>query len=295
MPTTTSDGEAAASLDLRRRLGELLRSKVAGEDAADRGAQIWGKPGPRWFSRTDPIWRVHADASMFAGGLAALLLQSLHPLAMAGVAGHSGYRSDPWGRLQRTSHYLAVTTYGTISDAEAAIATVRDVHSRVRGRDDQGRPYRASDPHLLTWVHIAEADSFLRAYQAFGARPLTDDEADTYLAQIAIPGRLLGVPDPPTSVADLAEQLHAYAPELHASPAALDAARFLLSEPPLPLVARPGYSALAAGAVALLPHRARSMLELRVPALVVDLFGPALGGVSVGAVRWALAAVPDGR
>ena len=100
---------------------------------------------------------------MFAGGIASLLLQSLHPLAMAGVAGHSGYKSDPWGRLQRTSHYIATTTYGTIEDAEAAIARVRAIHERVRGRDERGRAYRASDPHLLLWVHVAEIDSFLRA------------------------------------------------------------------------------------------------------------------------------------
>lgn len=95
---------------MRRRFGLLLRAKVAGDDAAERARQIWGKPGERWFSRDDPIWRVHKDASMFVGGITTLLLQSLHPLAMAGVAGHSGYRSDPWGRLQRTSDYLAVTT-----------------------------------------------------------------------------------------------------------------------------------------------------------------------------------------
>ena len=127
---------------IQRRLGETLRSRVAGQ----RGLQIWGKPGERWFSPADPIWRVHEDAAMFPGGIAALLLQSLHPLAMAGVAGHSGYRGDPWGRLHRTSNYIAVVTYGTIPDAEALIAKVRSVHERVRGKDERGRPYRASGP-----------------------------------------------------------------------------------------------------------------------------------------------------
>ena len=109
---------------------------------------------------------------MFPGGLAALLLQSLHPLAMAGVAGHSGYKGDPWGRLQRTSHYLAVTTFGTVADAEQAIEHVRSVHRRVRGNDDRGRPYAADDPHLLRWVHVAEIWSFLAAFQAYAATPL---------------------------------------------------------------------------------------------------------------------------
>ena len=151
----------------QRRLGAALRSRVAGDDATERAKVIWGRPGKRWFAPEDPVWRVHADAAMFPGGMAALLLQSLHPLAMAGVAGHSGYRGDPWGRLQRTSHFLATTTFGTVEDAEAAIARVRAIHERVRGRDHRGRPYRAADPHLLGWVHVAEAHSFLAAYQRY--------------------------------------------------------------------------------------------------------------------------------
>ena len=130
----------------QRRLGAALRARVAGDDAAARARVIWGSEGERWFTPQDPVWRVHADASMFPGGVAALLLQSLHPLAMAGVAGHSGYKGDPWGRLQRTSHFLATTTFGTVEDAEAAIARVRDIHERVRGRDPKGRPYRAERP-----------------------------------------------------------------------------------------------------------------------------------------------------
>ena len=106
---------------------------------------------------------------MFVGGIRALLLQSLHPLAMAGVAGHSGYRGDPWGRLQRTSYFLAVTTFGLASDAQAATRRVRAIHERVTGTAPDGRPYAAPDPRLLTWVHIAEADSFLCAHSRSGA------------------------------------------------------------------------------------------------------------------------------
>ena len=300
LPTATQGhisvpGQTGPMIDLQRSLGELLRSKVAGEDAAQEAARIWGKPGPRWFSARDPIWRVHRDASMFVGGITALLLQSLQPQAMAGVAGHSGYKSDPWGRLQRTSHYLAMTTYGTIPDAEAAIAKVSSVHERVRGQDAAGRTYRASDPHLLKWVHLAEADSFLRAHQAFGAAPLSPEESDTYVAQAAVPARLLGVLDPPETVAGLAEQLAGYRSELQGTPAAKEAARFLLFEPPLPFLARPGYGTLAAGAVSLLPSWARSALELGVPNGVAEFVGRPLGRFSVEVVRWAMAGVPDGR
>lgn len=279
---------------LQRAFGETLRTRVAGPDAAERGEQIWGKPGRRWFTPEDPIWRVHQDASMFAGGIAALLVQSLHPAAMAGVAGHSGYRSDPWGRLARTADYLAFTTYATVEDAEAVIAKVRAVHQRVRGADHRGRPYRASDPHLLRWVHLAEVASFLDAHEAFGAERLSPGEADTYVAQTGVAARLLGVLEPPEDVATLRAGLDAYRPELELSPAARDAARFLLAEPPLPWVARPGYGTLVAGAVAIVPSWARDMLELRVSAAAVAVGRP-LGRLGVGAVRWGLAGVGDGR
>src|SRR6478672_4121908 len=140
---------------VQRQLGRMLRSKVAGDDAPARAQRIWGAEGPRWFTPEDPIWRVHADASMFPAGIRALLVQSLHPLAMAGVAGHSGYKGDPWGRLQRTSEFLATTTFGTVEAAQAQIDRVRSIHQRVRGKAPDGRPYAASDPHLLAWVHAA--------------------------------------------------------------------------------------------------------------------------------------------
>ena len=130
----------------RRWLANSLRDKVVGEGAEDKARAIWLAQGSRWFSESDPIWRVHDDASMFVGGIRALLLQSLHPLAMAGVAGHSGYRSDPWGRLQRTSAFLARTTFGTVDDAEAAVAMVRGIHERVRGRAPDGRRMRPRTP-----------------------------------------------------------------------------------------------------------------------------------------------------
>lgn len=275
----------------QRALGEALRGRVAGEDAAERGQQIWGKPGRRWFEPADPIWRVHEDAAMFPGGITALLLQSLHPSAMAGVAGHSGYKGDPWGRLKRTSDYIAVTTYGTIEDAEAVIRRVSSVHERVRGRDERGRPYRASDPHLLTWVHVAEAWSFLTTYRAYGPEPLSATDADTYVAQTGVPAALLGVPDPPRTVAQLEAVLESFRPELELTAMASDTVDFLLRTPPLPAAAKPGYWMLAAGGIAVLPEWARDLLGTRLPVSV----GKALGRFGTGAVRWGLAGVESGR
>jgi uncharacterized protein (DUF2236 family) len=274
---------------VQRQLGMMLRSKVAGDDAPARAQRIWGAEGERWFTPDDPVWRVHADASMFPAGITSLLLQMLHPMAMAGVAGHSGYKSDPWGRLQRTSHYLATTTFGTIEHAEEAIAMVRSIHDRVRGKDHLGRPYRAGDPHLLRWVHVAEIDSFLRGYQTFGDVPLTDAEADVYVAQAGIPAARLGVIDPPTSVAELRAVLDSYRPELEATSAAREAARFLLLDPPLPFYARPGYATLASGGVSLLPGWAREMLGIPLPGVVSTLVARPLGHLGTAAVRWGMA------
>jgi uncharacterized protein (DUF2236 family) len=261
---------------------------VAGEDAPERAQRIWGAQGERWFTSTDPIWRVNADAAMFPGGIAALLLQSLHPSAMAGVAGHSGYQGDPWGRLQRTSHYLAVTTFGTVPDAEEAIARVRSIHRRVRGTDESGRPYAASDPHLLRWVHVAEIWSFLQAFQAYSGEPLTPQEADLYVEQTTVAASRLGATELPRTVADLEAVLEAYRPELAATTAAREASRFMLRHPPVPLAARPGYALIAAGGVALLPGWARAQLRLPVNRAGIAVATRA-GALSTALVRWGMA------
>ncbi|MFD9569049.1 oxygenase MpaB family protein [Streptomyces sp. NPDC059982] len=277
---------------LRERVGATLFSRVAGPSGPANRARIHTTPGPRWFGPGCPIRTVHGDASMFIGGLSALLLQSLHPLAMAAVAAHSGFRGDPWGRLQRTSTFLAVTTYGTARDAQLAVDRVRAVHASVRGTTAAGREYHAADPHLLGWVHAAEVDSFLRAHERFGAHPLDPAGYDAYVADTARVATALGVVDPPRDRAALTALLGRYRPELEATPEALDAARFLLREPPLPRAARPPYALLAANAVALLPPWASGLLGLRPAtgpaAACVRLSGHAL----TRSIRWALTPPP---
>lgn len=253
--------------DLRARLGKIVFERVAGSEGPRHRERIHLTPGERWFAEGRPIRQVHADSSMFLGGLRALLLQSLHPLAMAGVAQHSDYRGDPWGRLQRTSYFLAVTTYGLAADAERAVAKVRGIHRRVHGIAPDGRAYSASDPHLLKWVHLAEVDSFLTTYQHYGTAPLDAAGRDGYVADTARVAQALGVIDPPLTEAELREQLESYRPELRGTAEARSAARFLLLRPPLPAIARPPYAALAAASVASLPGWAR--LPLRLPYLPV--------------------------
>jgi uncharacterized protein (DUF2236 family) len=273
---------------VRAALAGMILDKVAGPDPEAARARIHDVPGERWFAPDRPIRRVHGDASMFAGGLRALLLQSLHPLAMAAVASHSGYRGDPWGRLRRTSHFLAVTTYGPAEDAWAAIEHVRSVHDRVRGRAPDGTPYRANDPHLLRWVHLTEVDSFLAAYQRYGARPLDADERDEYVVDMSRVADALGVPDPPTSVVGVRDALEEYRPELRGTPEARQAARFLLVQPPVPLLARPAYGVLTAAAVGLLPWWTRWPLRLPYLPLAEATVVRAAGDALTRTIRWAL-------
>ena len=275
---------------VRQRLGQGLFTMVAGPEGPENRTRIHTTPGPRWFAEDRPIRRVHADASMFVGGLRALLLQSLHPLAMAGVAEHSDYRVDPWGRLQRTSTFLAVTTFGTAGDAQRAVDRVRGIHRRVHGIAPDGRTYRADDPHLLEWVHIAEVDSFLLAYQRYGAAPLDQDGRDAYVEDTAHTAVALGVPDPPRTEAELAERIASYRGELRGTEAAREAARFLLLTPPLPVLARVPYGALAATSVSMLPAWARMPLRLPYLPPVESTAIRLAGRVLVGAIRWALSA-----
>jgi uncharacterized protein (DUF2236 family) len=276
---------------VREQLGQALFRRVAGPDGPTTRARIHLTPGPRWFGPDRPIRTVHGDASMFIGGLSALLLQSLHPHAMAAVAAHSGYRGDPWGRLQRTSTFLAVTTYGTAADAQRAVDHVRAIHQRIRGTTAEGMPYHAADPHLLGWVHAAETDSFLRAHERYGAHPLDAAGYDAYVADTARVAQALGVSDPPRDRRELSERLTAYRPELRATAEARAAARFLLLQPPVPLAARPFYGALAANAVALLPPWARTMLWLpRIP-VVEDLAVRPTGQALTRTIRWVMTPV----
>lgn len=276
--------------EVRSRLRDAVRARIAGEDANERAAQIWLKPGQRRFVESDPIWRVHSDASMFAGGVRALLLQSLHPLAMAGVAGHSGFRSDPFGRLQRTSDFIAQTTFAVREDADRAVRIVKAVHKKVVGATEDGQPYAASDPHLLLWVHAAEIESFLVTYQRFGSARLTAEEADTYVAQTAWTAEGLGVPRAPRTVVELRDVLADYRPELAASKDSKDVARFLVFQAPIPLVARPGYTTLALAAASTLPSWASGMLGIpHVPA-VSPAVGAVAGTGAVRAIRWIMSA-----
>jgi len=272
---------------VREAIANALRNRVIGDNADAKRDAIMFAPGPRWFGEDRPLRRVHSDASMFIGGMRALLFQSLHPLAMAGVAQHSDYRNDPWGRLQRTADFLAATSFGPADVAQQTIERIKAVHTRVNGTASDGRAYSASDPHLLRWVHVAEVDSFLVAHQTYGANPLTPSECDDYVEDMAVIARALGVPAPPTSVQGLRDQINMFRHELHGTPESRDVARYLLIEPPLDMVSRIPYSLIAAAAVAILPSWART--DLRVPYLPLTerVMVKPIGTLVASTIRWA--------
>lgn len=273
---------------LRDRFGDFVFAKVAGPQGPQDRETIHGAPGPRWFPHGSPITVVHGDAAMFVGGIRAVVLQTLHPVAMQAVSDHSGFRGDLWGRLARTSRFLAVTTFGPEDQAEATVAHIRRIHDRVRGTMPDGTEYVASDPHLLAWVHAAEVDSFLTAFDLYG--PVRFDRAtqDAYVAQAALVGERLGVIDPPRDVAALKASLESFRPELRSTPQAREAVYDVLWRPDLPLAARPGYAMLRSAAIASLPPWSREMLGLPVRPLRDRTLTRGLGHLSTRAVRWSL-------
>ena len=228
-----------------------------------------GGPDTGLYGPDSVTWRVHADPSMALAGLRALFFQAVHPLAMAGVAQHSDFRNDPWGRLFRTADYVGTTTYGTTAEAHRAGAKVRGIHRRVVGFEPQTHEaYRADDPALLRWVHCVEVESFLTTAVRCGLR-LSRSEQDAYYAEQTIGATLVGLrrSDVPDSVGAMADYFRDVQPELRVTPEARRAAGFVLW-PPMPALvqlgtpARPAWVALATAAFAMLPRWARRLYRM---------------------------------
>ncbi len=281
-------GEVLAAV--RTQGSSMLRGAIAGDEGL-RPDEMASADDLGLYGPDSVVWRVHGDSAMLIGGLRSLLLQTLHPLAMAGVAEHSDYKHDPWGRLNRTGRFVGATTFGSTATAEKAIAVVRRVHERVTGTAPDGRPYAANDPHLLLWVHVTEVDSFLRAFDRYGVGRLRDAERDQYVAEMAEVARRLGSETPPETVAELDACIGDFRSECKAGPQARETLRFLLF-PPVPLIVRGPYGVLSAGAVTLLPPWARRELRLPVLPLVDPLAVRPAAAVLTRAIGWLMAADP---
>jgi uncharacterized protein (DUF2236 family) len=219
-----------------------------------------------FFGPGSVTWRLHADLSVPVSGLRSLLLQALHPLAMAGVDQHSQWRDDPAGRFASTAAYVLTTTYGDRAAARAAAARVRKIHERVRGVDPvTGQPYEAGDPALLIWVHAALVESGLAAAARYGLA-LSAAEQDQYVAEMTAAAELVGVPPgpfaeggAPASVAELDAYFAAVRPALAASQSTEDIATYLIGMPDVEPELAEVWEVLAAAAAASLPGWARAM------------------------------------
>jgi uncharacterized protein (DUF2236 family) len=227
------------------------------EDPADDGL----------FGPASVAWRVSADLASPVAGLRSLLMQALHPLAMAGVDQHSGWRRDPVGRLAATSAYLATVTFGERAVAEQAAARVRRIHEHVRGIDAvTGRRYAAGDPALLLWVHAALVQSSLAAGRAFGT-PLSAEDSDRYVAEMMVAAELVGVPRSlvPASVAELERYVASVRPGLSCTPAARQSMAYLLDPPGLDEEIAEFWQDVRDAAIAVLPEWARQMYGYSTP------------------------------
>jgi uncharacterized protein (DUF2236 family) len=239
-------------------------------------------PGdPGLFGPASASWVVLGSPPGIVGGIRALMMQLLHPGAMAGVADHSRYEDDPLERLRATARYVATVAFGSLPEVFAVTRDVRRAHTFVRGTRPDGLPYSAEDPHLLAWVSIALTDSFLAAYRAYGTGPLDDGTADAFVAEQSRAAALL---DPrvnldevgqtamldlpmlaegtlPQNQRDLTCALDRYMPELRLNEQSSKTLRFMLW-PSIPAPVRAGYLPLMAGAVATLPAEIRDLLNM---------------------------------
>jgi uncharacterized protein (DUF2236 family) len=220
-----------------------------------------GDPG--LFGPQSISWRVHGDfTSMLIGGITALMLQMLHPAALAGVWDHSNFRKDMLGRLRRTGQFVAGTTFAGKDDADRLIERVRNIHDHVSGETAYGVPYRASDPHLLTWVHVAEVSSFLDAHLRYRNPSLSLVDQDRYFSEIALVAERLGALNVPRSRAEIAEFINRVRPELRMDSRTQEVLSVLFNAPAPSMIAKPFGRLMMRAGVDLLPEWARAELGL---------------------------------
>lgn len=250
---------------------------------------VMARDGSGLFAPDSIAWRVHIDVTgMMVGGIAALMLQMLHPRVLAGVWDHSGFRDDMNARLRGTARFIAQTTYETRSSAEAQIARVRHIHDAVSGTLPDGTPYSANEPRLLAWVHVAEVTSFLDGWIEYGEPRMSLADQDRYFAEVALIGELLGADPIPRSRAEAEALVRDFLPELRADNRSKEVLDLLLHQPPPSLMLLPFQTMVMRAAVDLLPQWARKMHGLKRPRLSRPAIHAGTRTVA-DVVRWALA------
>lgn len=249
---------------------EFIRSRIETQVMSMTGLALGQldlenpKGDPGLFGPQAICWQVHGDfPSMLIGGISALMLQALHPLALAGVWDHSNFRQDMLGRLRRTGQFISGTTFGSTRDADWLIDKVRTIHLQVTGTAPDGRPYAASDPNLLTWVHVAEVSNFLAAHLRYLNPELSPADQDKYYDETAVIAERLGARNVPRSSRDIADYLENMRPQLVCDQRSREVLRILLNAPAPSWMAKPMGTLMMQAGIDLLPLWASEMLELR--------------------------------
>lgn len=190
-------------------IGRGLQNITGASSSLDAFKLPVGDPG--LFGPQSVVWKVHADFSaMMVGGLSSLMIQALHPRALAAVWDHSNFREQLKARLGRTALFVASTTYGSLAMATQSIARVNAIHAKIEGTDQQGQPYKANEPDLLRWVHLIETMSFLNAYQHLAIRPLCLADCNCYVVEMNKVGQMLGATHLPNTLHELQQAIEQY-------------------------------------------------------------------------------------
>ncbi|WP_460369984.1 oxygenase MpaB family protein [Pseudomonas sp. Tul1A2] len=273
---------------------EFIRSRIENQLMSLTGLSLGQldlenpKGDPGLFGPDSISWQVHGDfSSMLIGGISALLLQALHPLALAGVWDHSNFREDMLGRLRRTSQFVSGTTFGSRKDADWLIEKVRIIHLQVVGTAPDGRPYAASDADLLTWVHVAEVSNFLAAHLRYRNPQLSGADQDCYYAEIAVIAERLGARNVPKSRQAVADYLQRMRPQLLCDERSREVLRLLLAAPAPSVLARPFGDLMMKAGIDLLPDWASDMLDVRQSSLQRQLIRASVRR-SAPMLRWAM-------
>ncbi|MDU4255098.1 oxygenase MpaB family protein [Pseudomonas sp.] len=246
------------------------------------------KGDPGLFGPDSVSWKVHGDfSSMLIGGISALLLQMLHPAALGGVWDHSNFRADMLGRLRRTGQFISATTYGSRNDAEKLIERVRRIHEGVHGTLPDGTSYAASDPDLLTWVHVAEVSCFLASHLRYLNPDLSEEEQDRYYNEIALIAERLGARNVPRSRAEVAAYLQSMRPQLRCDERTREVVNVLFNAPAPSFLAKPFGILMMRAGIDLLPEWATDQLGLSLGSLQRQLIRSSVRR-SVPLLRWAV-------
>jgi uncharacterized protein (DUF2236 family) len=258
-------------------IGERVRAITGSTASLDDFAKPKGDAG--LFGPNSVAWLVHANfTAMMVGGLSSLIVQSLHPRALAAVWDHSDFRCKLKERLGRTAYFVAATTYGSEAMALNAIRRVNTIHANIRGTDLQGQPYVANEPELIRWVHLVEVTSFLGAYQHLVKQPLSPQACDQYIADMARVGHLLGAVDLPLTYAATQAELQGFADALSFDERAQEILQIIqaypvdvLDRPWMALVLKCAFDVMPAWVLALMGQSPACVLQTQATRIAVQL------------------------